>query len=188
MKIGWDGSHGEFSINDYYYFSKLLKYAEKEGLELEEVESFWKLQKYDVIVFNYPEKAFKAREISRIKSLAKKGKKIIFAAYYNNFDNVAAIINRAVAEFGIKINYDIIKDPEHNVGDEFYPIVEWGGLEIVLPCSASVEGEPFIAGKNVFAARKGNVITLGTCVFWDNYCIDLLNNKEFAIRLLSWEL
>jgi tetratricopeptide (TPR) repeat protein len=47
MYVAWDASHGEFKITDYYYFSKLKKYAEREGIFIEEVNSFWKLGDYE---------------------------------------------------------------------------------------------------------------------------------------------
>ncbi len=188
MRVAWDASHGEFSINDYYYFSKLSKIAAEEGIEVEEVHSFWKLGEYDVIVFNYPEIIFRRREISRIMGWLKKGKKVVLAAYYGNFDGVAENVNRVAAEFGIRVNYDVIRDPERNAGDEMFPIAECCGFEVVMPCSASVSGgEAFVRGRDVFAAVSDGLLVLGTCVFWDNYAIELANNKNLALKILSGE-
>ncbi|MET1123880.1 MAG: hypothetical protein ABWW66_01285 [Archaeoglobaceae archaeon] len=186
MRVAWDASLGEFSINDYYYFSKLKAYAEREGIEIEEVSSFYKLGEYDVIVFNYPEKLFKQRLVARVNSWLKKGKKVIMAAYYNNFDGVAENVNRVAVKHGVRVNYDVITDPEKNAGDEMFPVVEWNGTEVLMPCSASVSGgEAYVAGRKVFAAKSGGLLVLGTCVFWDNYSIDFKGNREFALTLLS---
>ncbi len=188
MRIAWDASHGEFTITDYYYFSKLKKIADKEGIEIDEVSSFWKLGEYDLIVFNYPEILFRKREVARIKTWVRKGKKIILAAYYSNFDGVAENINRVAEKFGIRVNYDVIRDKDRNTGDEMFPVATCDGLEVVMPCSASVSGgDPFVCGAGVFASRKASVLVIGTCVFWDNYAIELADNREFAIRILSGE-
>jgi len=32
---------------------------------------------------------------------------------------------------------------------------------------------------------KGEIIALGTCVFWDNHCIELEDNKMLASDLLK---
>jgi len=190
LKVGWDASHGEFTIEDYYYFSKLKKYAEDEGIRIDEVKSFSRLGNYDVIVFNYPEIRFKRWEISRIKSWVKRGKKVILAAYYTNLDSVAENINKVLEKIsGMRINYDIIVDEEMNHGDKMFPLAYYEDLELVMPCSASVSGgEAVVVGKGVFGARENGVIALGTCVFWDNYAIEFADNKEFAIRLLSGEI
>lgn len=88
----------------------------------------------------------------------------------------------------MKINYDVIKDAEHNAGDEMFPIANCEGLEVVMPCSASVSGgKGFVVGKGVFGAVSNNVLVLGTCVFWDNYSISLAQNKEFALKILRGE-
>ncbi len=188
MRVAWDASHGEFTITDYYYFSKLSKVAEKEGIVIEEVNSFWKLGEYDIIVFNYPEIFFRKREVARIKTWVKKGKKIILAAYYSNFDRVAENVNRVAEKFNLRVNYDLIRDPDRNAGDDMFPIANCGDLEVVMPCSASVSGgEPFVVGKDVFAAKTDGVLVLGTCVFWDNYALEFADNKEFAVRILSGE-
>lgn len=69
-----------------------------------------------------------------------------------------------------------------------------------MPCSSSVSGgEAFITGESssrssrgfetVFAARDhvngGDVVVIGTCVFWDNYSIDEFDNRSLALTLLS---
>ncbi len=188
MRIAWDASHGEFTITDYYYFSKLTKIAEKEGIIIDEVKNFSKLGDYDIIVFNYPEIIFRQSEVARIRNWVRKGKKVVLAAYYSNHDGVAENVNRVAKKFGIRVNYDVIKDPENNVGDEMFPIAVCDSLEVVMPCSASVSGgEPFISGKGVFASKANGVLVLGTCVFWDNYSIELANNKELALLILSGE-
>uniref|UniRef100_A0A7C3RED9 DUF4350 domain-containing protein n=1 Tax=Archaeoglobus fulgidus TaxID=2234 RepID=A0A7C3RED9_ARCFL len=188
MKVVWSIAKGEFSIGDYYYFSKLNRIAEKEGIEMDEVKSFKKLGNYDLIVFNYPEIRFTSSEAVRIKKWAEEGKKIVLSGYFSNVDGVAANVNRVSRQFGVTINYDVLKDPERNAGDEMFPVAKCDELEVVMPCSASVSGgRTFVIGKGVFGAVSGNVLVLGTCVFWDNYSIDLAQNKEFALRILRGE-
>ncbi|MEM0350892.1 MAG: hypothetical protein QXR27_05665 [Archaeoglobaceae archaeon] len=188
MRIVWSASRGEFSIGDYYYFSKLTRIAEKFGLQMEEEKIFGKLGEYDLIVFNYPEIKFSASDIAKIKKWTKKGKKIILTGYYSNVDKVSENVNRVARHFGLKINYDLITDEEKNAGDPMFPIARCGELEVVMPCSASVSGgKSFVIGKGIFGAVKDNVLVLGTCVFWDNYSIDLAKNRDFAIKLLKGE-
>jgi hypothetical protein len=188
MRVAWNASRGEFSIGDYYYFYKLNRIAEREGLEMVEVRTFGDLKDYDVLVFNYPEIKFRPFDALRISKWAEQGKKIILAGYFSNIDGVSRNINRVSKQFGLRINYDVIRDPERNAGDEMFPIAKCDDLEVVMPCSASVSGgKSFVVGRGVFGAVSKNVLVLGTCVFWDNYSIDLAQNREFALRILRGE-
>jgi len=45
--------------------------------------------------------------------------------------------------------------------------------------------EPLLFAEYVDPISKGKFIAGGTCVFWDNYSIDLYNNKEFSLDLLT---
>ncbi len=183
MKVAWDSSHGEFLINDYYYFSKLKKYAEIEGIKVDQVESFDELWNYDVVVFNYPETEFSRGEIEKILNSKKK---VVFLAYYSNIDGVAENINRVVKKLGIEVKNGVVIDEENNDGDKMFPIARWKGKEVVMPCSAPVKGgTPTIIGKDVFASKKGNLSVFGTCVFWDNYSIDRKSNRELALSILK---
>ncbi|WP_048086010.1 DUF4350 domain-containing protein [Archaeoglobus veneficus] len=192
MKVAWDASHGEFTIEDYYYFSKLKRYAGQEGVEIVEIKSFSRLASYDTIVFNYPEIRFRKWEIGRIKAWLKRGKRIIFAAYYSNLDGVAENVNRVLAKVSdVRVNYDVIVDDSNNHGDSMYPKAVCRGMELVMPCSASVSGgEPFVTSASgaVFGTRDGNLFVLGTCVFWDNFSIGLADNRKFSLKLLKGEL
>lgn len=188
MRVVWSASRGEFSIGDYYYFSKLAKLAEKEGIEMYEVKNFGELKDYDVIIFNYPEIKFNSADIVRIKKWANLGKKIVLAGYFSNVDKVSQNINRVSKHFGITINYDVIRDPERNAGDQMFPLARCGDLEVVMPCSASVSGgKEFVVGSGIFGAVNKNILVLGTCVFWDNYALGLAQNKEFALKILRGE-
>jgi len=190
MKVAWDASHGEFTIEDYYYFSKLKKFAQDDGVEIEEVKNFSKLAEYDIIVFNYPEIRFRRWEISRIRLWLRKGKRIILTAYYANIDGVAENVNRILRSVSsMKVNYDVIKDEFNNYGDEMFPLAYHNGLNLVMPCSASVSGgNPIVTGKGVFGAKENSLICLGTCVFWDNYSIELADNRDFSLSLLRGEV
>ncbi len=203
--VGWDNSHGEFTIEDYYYFSKLRKFAEKEGVEIYEIKSFNKLGDYDVIVFNYPEKDFRSQEIAKIKRWLRMGKRIIFAAYYSNMDGVAERINKVLAkiEVPVKINNDVVMDPENNYEDILFPKGKYGEHTVVMPCSASVTAKDGILVNSFETAKchptgvenpafgvrvnmeKGELIVLGTCVFWDNFAIEWEENKILALDLLK---
>lgn len=188
MRVVWSASRGEFSIGDYYYFSKLTRMAEKEGIEMNEERSFLKLSEYELIVFNYPEIKFTKGDVLRMRKWVAEGKKLVFAGYYSNTDKVSQNINRVVRYFGLRINYDLLMDEERNAGDRMFPIARCGDLEVVMPCSASVSGgKELVVGKGVFAATNGGVLVLGTCVFWDNYSIGLAQNREFALKILRGE-
>jgi hypothetical protein len=201
--VGWDASHGEFTIEDYYYFSKLRKYAEKEDIEIYEIKNFNKLGEYDIIVFNYPEKEFKSQEIAKIKRWLKSGKRIIFAAYYSNMDGVAERINKVLTkmELPVRINNDVIVDPENNYNDMLFPKAKYKDYTVVMPCSASITARDNVVISTFEKARShptglenpaigvkldmgGELIVLGTCVFWDNFAIDIEDNKALALDLL----
>ena len=193
MRVGWSATHSEFLIDDYYYFSKLKMLCLENGIKAECVKSFYKLGEYDIIVFNYPEARFKIREVGRIKSWLRKGKKVVFTSYYNNFDSVSDVINAVLKRLDsqIRLSRDVITDEENNIGDKYYPIAKWNGKNVVMPCSSRViGGYPIIeSDKGVFSSEEdigsGKIVIFGTCVFWDNYSIDFESNRELALRILS---
>ncbi len=214
VKVAWSTTHQEFIISDHYYFSKLQKYAKENDILVEEVDEFDKFSNYDVIIFNYPEIPFKDEEVDFIQELVKKGKKVGIFAYYKNEDRIADTCNTMSERFGIKFNGDIITDDVNNYDNDNLLITttktsekmkEKGINKVVLACTDSLT----ITGNNVlpviyaedtaksqlgkdkilFARYQdssgGCFIAGGTCVFWDNYSIDLYNNKELSIQLLS---
>ncbi len=193
MKVGWSASHGEFLIEDYYYFSKLKEYAENDGIEIVQENSFYRLERYDVVVFNYPEISFRLRELGRIRGWLRRGKRIIFASYYNNLDRVSEIINRALARINstVRLGMDIVVDEKNNISDSRFPVAVWKGRKVVMPCSSSVYGgTPLVrSDRAVFGASEeignGKILVIGTCVFWDNYSIDLLSNRKLSLSLLA---
>ncbi len=201
MSVGWDASHGEFLIEDYYYFSKLKRLAREEGIEIYQEDEFKALGDHDVIVFNYPEKRFKSSEIKRIGKWLNRGKRIIFATYYGNMDSTAENINQVLSklEIPIRINNDVVLDVENNAGDAMFPVCRYKDYNVVMPCSSSltINGNGLITSKGfthpygfknpvVGAVFRdvGEVIVLGTCVFWDNYSIELMDNRTLALDLL----
>lgn len=170
------------------------------------MRTFSKLADYDIIVFNYPEQHFKEEEIDQIEGWLKDGKRVIFATYYNNHDGVTKTINQVLQKIdtGITINNDVIVDSKNNFSnDEFFPIAKFNDLTLVMPCSTSVSAEGaevLVKGLStaktmpegnepVFAVRKkmgdGELIVLGTCVFWDNYSLYVERNRDFALWLLK---
>jgi len=75
-----DTSHLEFTIADYYYFGKLSDLLLNSGFLVDEVKDFDTLNRYDTIVFNYPEKPFNDAEVNKIDSWVRQGKVVILQA------------------------------------------------------------------------------------------------------------
>ena len=208
IKIGWDISHLEFTIEDHYYFSILKSKIKEAGAVVREVDSFERIVGYDVAVLNYPEKSFKRDEVKLARRYLEEGRKVIIAGYYNNEDRIADRINSLSSHFGLSINGDKIKDKLSNdAGDDLLIVTSRilsysDSVESVLfPCSASINilthsGRPIVvkesrsdsARKTVIGAEvsagKGQLILLGTCVFWDNFAIQKFSNLRFSLNLL----
>ena len=201
--VGWDASHGEFLVEDYYYLSKLGKLLREKGIKVNQVEDFDELEEYDVIVFNYPEEEFEKKEVERIEKWLSKGKRIIFAAYYQDMDKTATNINKVLSELKIplRINNDVVIDSKNNLGDEMFPLCKYNGYTVVMPCTSSLivaDGNALILSTGITKPKKrknpvvgamykngGELVVLGTCVFWDNYSLDLVDNKILAFDLLT---
>ena len=211
-KVAWDYTHQEFTITDYYYFSILQKVCENNGIKVDEVTDWNKLPEYDVIVFNYPEIPFTEKEVEDVKRLVANGKRVIILGYYKNEDNIADTVNTLATAFGLRMNGDEVTDKESNHNQDPYFVVTSkvykyndGVEKLMLACTPSVslegdntevviEGEPSAVSnqgnKPILGAvykhlSGGEFIVIGTCVFWDNYSIELYNNKQFAINLLK---
>ena len=212
-KIGWSVSHQEFIISDHYYFSKLQRYIKEAGMTVDEVDEFEKLANYDTIVFNYPEIPFSKEEADFIEELVKKGKTVGIFAYYKNEDRIADTCNTLSERFGIKFNGDIVVDNVNNydndnlfiVTSDLYNLPD-NIKKVMLACTDTLittkaEVRPLVHGEDTAESKleeetlffaeyvhpesNGKFIAGGTCVFWDNYSIDLFNNKEFSLNLLS---
>ena len=212
-KIGWSVSHQEFIISDHYYFSKLQRYIKEAGMQVEEVDEFGKLANYDTIVFNYPEIPFTEDEAKFIEELVKKGKTVGIFAYYKNEDRIADTCNTLSERFGIKFNGDTITDNVNNYDNDNLLIITSDLYnmpdnikKVILACTDSLittspNARPLVHGEDTAESKleeetllfaeyvdpesDGKFIAGGTCVFWDNYSIDLYNNKEFSLNLLS---
>ncbi|MBC7330142.1 hypothetical protein H5T88_07270 [bacterium] len=213
-RLLWDVSHSEFSITDHYYFSKLENYLKQWGVELEEREeplTLKRLSKYDILVLCYPEKPFNLRERRAIRRFLERGGKVIIASYYRCSDRVATICNSLTAELGIKFHEDEVLDPVNCLDNDplllltsrISPKLK-GISRVFFPCSASLEIEegiePLILGEEtarsavrggevILSARvrvgKGELVALGTCVFWDNFAIEKFDNLKLCEILLS---
>ncbi len=212
-KVAWSVTHQEFIISDHYYFSKLQRYAKEAGIQIDEVDEFEKFANYDTIIFNYPEIPFKTEEVDFIEELVKKGKTVGIFGYYKNEDNIADTCNTMSERFGIRFNGDIVIDNINNydndnlfiVTSDLYNLTD-NINKVMLACTDTiittkpevrflVHGEDTAESKleedTLFFAEYvdpesgGKFIGGGTCVFWDNYSIDLFDNKEFSLNLLT---
>jgi len=151
MKIGWDTSHLEFTIADYYYFGKLSDLLLNSGFLVDEVKDFDTLNRYDTIVFNYPEKPFNDAEVNKIDSWVRQGKVVIFAGYYKNEDGVGENINGITKHFGLTLNLSEALD-QSSEDPYFVNVVSRTGLRGVFPCTDTVSG-----GEAILTSKVGNV-------------------------------
>jgi hypothetical protein len=190
VTIGWDVSHLEFIISDYYYFGKLNKFLADEGFTVQEVEAYDDLRYFDTIVFNYPELSFSESEVNQIFTWLEEGKTIIFAGYYKNEDGVGENINRVIERFGMRMN---LEEPMDFTSDDPYyvHVTTRTGLKGIFPCTDTVSGgEPILfssvgdVGTQV-KVGKGKIITLGSCVFWDSFSLALGDNAHITKLILS---
>ncbi len=210
IKIGWDISHQEFTINDHYYFSILKSRIFDEGALVHEVRRFKDIIKYDVLVLNYPEKPFTKRDTKLVKQFIERGRKVIVCGYYHNEDMIADNINSLSTRFGLSLKKDGVRDKLHNFkGDDLLILTskilscDCKVNKVLLPCCASITisgrsatevvlmEHSLIAKskkKTILAAQfrvgNGKFILIGTCVFWDNFAINRFNNMRFALNLL----
>ncbi len=212
-RVGWSITHQEFTVTDYYYFSILQKKSEEFGLEIDEVDEWEKLYTYDTIVFNYPEIPFTEEEVKFIQDLVEnKGKKVILLGYYKNEDRIADTCNTLARAFGMELNGDEVTDDVNNHnGDPYFVVTtkirryKEGVEKILMPCTASIkplmpdikvvargedtslsnQGNYTLLIAEHFAPKSGGYFCLaGTCVFWDNYSIELYDNLKFSMNLL----
>lgn len=211
LKVAWDVSHGEFTIEDGYYFSKLLSALRTRGVEVMVTKKLWEAEPADVLVLNYPEKPFTAGDVDFIEGFLNKGKRVLALAYYNDEDGVSSILNEVSRRFGIEFLPDAIVDEEQAWDGDPYIIVtsqvlgyREGVRRVLMPYSASLRplkprvttvlrGEPSarstsgnapILGCEV-AVGRGRFLCLGTCVFWDNFAIVHFDNFAFALNILG---
>ncbi len=212
-KVAWSLAHQEFIISDHYYFSKLERYAKDNGIRIDEVDKLERFTDYDTIIFNYPEIPFDKDEVDFIQELVKKGKTVGIFGYYKNEDKIADTCNTLSERFGIKFNGDIVTDPFNNYDNDDLLIVASDCTnfderikKVMLACTDTLtttkkEVRSLIYGSNTAKSKLGRDILLfaeyvdpesggkfiagGTCVFWDNYSIDLYDNKELSINILT---
>lgn len=197
MRIVWDISHQEFTIADHYYFSALKQQIEAHNWQVIEVGR-WKMLSnidWDTLVLNYPEKPFSREETQQVRQWLAMGRRVVLLAYYNNEDYVADACNSLAQSFEIHVGSDAVYAfaPQECVdGDALKPICQWvEGGRVVMPCSCSLQGGvPIVTYRNISVAvgqtvGKGILLVCGTCVFWDNFSIGLLDNRRFATWLLA---
>jgi hypothetical protein len=209
IRIGWDISHLEFTIDDHYYYSVLKSKIIEAGASVITLKSWEYLNSFDVLVLNYPEKPFSKREVTEVMNFLEKGNRVVACGYYNNEDGIADCINSISIHFGLTLKRDCVRDKLNNYkGDELLLVTsrvlshDYKVKKILLPCCSSIE----IRGKSssvvamsqgstslsrteeIIAAQsslgRGEFILIGTCVFWDNYSISKYSNLRFSTNLL----
>jgi hypothetical protein len=208
VKIAWDISHLEFTIEDHYYFSTLKSSIKEAGTIVKEVDSFGDIMDYDLVVLNYPEKPFTKNEVKLVKRYLEKGKRVIAGGYYNNEDKIADNINSLSSHFGLFLRGDKVKDKSNNDnGDDLLVLTSRvlsyndSVKKVLFPCPASIGikadfVKPIVLletpqnskrGKIIGAEAgvgQGKFILLGSCVFWDNFAIKKYSNLRFSLNLL----
>ncbi|WP_457643397.1 hypothetical protein [Persephonella sp.] len=211
-KVAWSLAHQEFIISDHYYFSKLQKYAKESDIQIDEVDQIEKFSQYDTIIFNYPEIPFTEDEVDFIQELVESGKTVGIFGYYKNEDRIADTCNTLSKRFGIVFNGDIVTDNINNYEGDNLLIVTGDTYnlpdsinKVMLACTDTLlttkpEVRPLVHGEETAESKQGKDILLfaeyvhpsggkfiagGTCVFWDNYSIDLYSNREFSLNILT---
>lgn len=213
IRVAWSSTHQEFLITDSYYFSVLARESQKDGMVIEEVDKFSDLFAYDVVVFNYPERPFSQEEIEVIKeNVMEKGKRVLFAAHFQNKDKVAEICSEVARLFGLLVLPDEVRDQVNHLDDDPYQILTFrvlayseGVKQVVFPYAAplkllaeaeiilrgmetarSGEGEeaPVLVAEKRFSSG-GSFVLSGSCIFWDNYSITREDNLRFALNLIA---
>lgn len=194
--VGWDVSHGEFTVEDPYYYGKLRRLIEERG-RLIVAYRLEELREADVIVLNYPEKHFSDQEAEFIYRLASAGKRIIALGYCNDEDGANGVISKLLRKAGIALNPDLVEgegeEPYMLEVTDIYAFNE-GVSKVVLPCTASMRlygvARPMARYRHSIVGAmsnffSGTFVALGTCAFWDNFSIGLADNERFALNLLS---
>ncbi len=213
MVIGWSVAHGEFTLEDGYYFSCLKRALLERGVEISLLNRLEAGQDLPVLVLNYPEVPFSRKEVDGLCRYVERGGHLIALAYYNNEDRVGEILNRVAEPFGIRFLYDGVFDPVHHLRDDPYLLLtrrvyryDRGVAQLFFPYSAPVEwvgdaeGEVVVEAEPTACSRfggrklalevelgRGRFTALGTCVFWDNYALPHASNLRFALQLLGVE-
>ncbi len=207
----WSTSHGEFTLADHYYFSRLQDFLRDRGLPVDIVPDFSRLLDYDGIILNYPEVPFQAHEIQALRDRVEAGAVLIGLAYYQNEDGVADVLNALFRPVGLVLEADVVTDPRHNVARDPYLVVTrrvlryaTGVRRLVLACPCSIRladpaAQAIVVGESTATASSGNApvlaaerpwgrgrwIAVGTCVFWDNFSLVRADNRRWAWNLLT---
>ncbi len=210
-RVAWDVSHGEFTIQDGYYFSRLLKALRERDAEILINERLDDAADADVLVLNYPEKEFSEADGRFIEEFMGRGGRVLALAYYDDEDRVASILNELVKPYGVEFLPDAVVDETNCLdGDPFMVVssrvygFNRGVRRVLMPYAAPlellapaaevvVEGGPTAktrsGGRAVLGCRvqvgEGELVCLGTCVFWDNYSIGREDNLAFSLNLLG---
>lgn len=209
IRIGWDVSHLEFTIDDHYYYSILKSQIAQSGGSVKTLKSLEYLDSLDVLVLNYPEKPFTKTEVTKILNFIETGKRVVVCGYYNNEDGVADCINSVSVHLGLALNKGCVRDKFNNYkGDDLLLVTSrvlssnYKVRQVLLPCCASISAKGKSSSivamsqglvsrsrrEQIVAARSnfgdGEFILIGTCVFWDNYAISKYSNLRFSINLL----
>jgi len=197
LRVVWDTSHQEFTVFDYYYFSSLELFLKQRTIVIENRSPLDKVSLFerDILVINYPEISFSEEEVKSVNEFVRKGGRLLVAAYYQNEDNVAHICSGLLSFAGIKFSDGVVVDPESGllttarITDKAKTKIEGSNFEkVFFPCACPVisdNGIPLleVSGQPVaYYVRHGTgeIIALGTAVFWDNFAIDREDNWRFV--------
>jgi hypothetical protein len=202
LRVVWNTSHQEFTVFDYYYFSSLELFLRQRAIIVENKLPLDKVRfsEKDILVINYPEIEFRSEEINSVSKFVNSGGRLIVAAYYQNEDNVAQICSSFLSFVGIEFGEGAAIDPTAGLlgtaqitSDAKNQLPKIDFEKVFFPCACpviSTKGLPLleIAGEPVAYYVKqgeGEVIALGTAVFWDNFAIDKEENWKFVEWLFS---
>lgn len=197
MRVVWDTSHQEFTVFDYYYFSSLELFLKQRTIVIENKTPLDEVNLYerDILVINYPEIEFKEKEARSVDEFVKRGGRLLVTAYYQNEDNVAHICSKLLSFAGVEFGDGAAFDPESGlmttarITNEAKTEIKDAGFEkVFFPCACPVNSDSGIpllevSGQPVAYYVKhgsGEIIALGTAVFWDNFAIDREDNWRFV--------
>lgn len=196
-RIIWNTSHHEFTVFDYYYFSSLERFLKSRFVLIENKKPLdeTELNPSDILVVNYPEVEFSSKEKDAVRKFIEDGGRLVVAAYYQNEDSVASICSDLLNFAGVSFGEGSVATEEEGLLTTARTTEEarkaFSNIKferVYFPCSCPVyaqESLPLleVEGQTVACLKrygKGEIIALGTAVFWDNFAVDREDNWKFV--------